>query len=348
MEESEKTTTIAVDIMGSDKGPVEIIEGVALAAKNLAGNERLILVGDGPMISSELVRLKLNNNSKITVENASQVVEMSEKPMQAYRAKKDSSMIKAIGLVKENKADGVLSCGNTGCLMASGTLMLRPMSGIDRPALASVIPTIGSYFVLVDVGANPESTYRNIVHNAVLGSQYFASTFQCKHQPRVGLLTIGTEEGKGNELVHRANEDLKKIHGEINYCGLIEGFQLFDGNIDVVLCDGFTGNILIKTMEALASKLKKYIKKELFKNPLRILGAIFAGGAFNDIKKTLNPDKFSGAPLLGLNGTIIKAHGSSNRIAIASALEVAFRIAASGNSDNLQTKIDKVNTLIEE
>ncbi|MDR2812816.1 MAG: phosphate acyltransferase, partial [Puniceicoccales bacterium] len=228
---------IAVDVMGADLGPGEIIDGVIDA---LADREdyRVILVGDRDVIQGYLEAQVRFDHSRVEIVHASEVIGMEEKPLQAFRMKKDASVIRAIELVQSGKADAMLSCGNTGSLMAGSTLKLRPMEGVERPALATIIPTLNKYIVLLDVGANPNTTPLQMMHNAILGSDYGARVLGIE-KPRVGLLTIGTEEGKGNETTLMAHEILKKMTDLVNYIGLIEGFQIFEGGVDVVVCDGF-------------------------------------------------------------------------------------------------------------
>ncbi|MDR1402021.1 MAG: phosphate acyltransferase PlsX [Puniceicoccales bacterium] len=339
---------VAVDVMGGDGGISSVIKGIARALK-LFPDEigDLVLVGDEGEISKHVNGIKFRSNARnIEICHASQSIDMTEKPMSALRNKKDSSMLKAIGLLKDGIVSGLLSCGNTGCLVAGGTLRLRTMPGIDRPALASVIPAPGNHFVLIDVGANPSTSTINFVHNAAMGSLYYQTAVDSSKKPRVGLLTIGTEEGKGGEAIGEAHEMLKKINGEINYFGLIEGFQLFNDAVDVVVCDGFVGNILLKTIESLAGTINNYVKAEMKKNPLRMLGAILANGAFRAMKRDLTADRYGGAPLLGLNGTVVKSHGSSSPEAVAHALRLTFGLSKIANERILGSAIERINALI--
>ncbi|MDR1256078.1 MAG: phosphate acyltransferase PlsX [Puniceicoccales bacterium] len=340
-------STIAVDVMGADNGVSAFIRGVAYAIKNFSAELcKVVLVGREGEVRDAIARDKLGKFFEgVSIIHASQEIEMVDKPMSALRNKKDSSMFRAIELVKSGHADGMLSGGNTACLMAGGALKLRTMHGIDRPALCTMIPAPDHTFALIDVGANPSSTAKNLVHNAVLGSHYFKAAANVKN-PRVGLLTIGTEEGKGSDLVCEAHKLLKLASRDINYSGLIEGFQLFEDTVDVVVCDGFVGNILLKSIEAMAKTLKAHIRREIRKNPLRILGAILASGAFLDIKKRLDPDKFNGAPFLGLNGTIIKSHGSSSMEGIASALRLACKVVRALKLGDLGKIVERVNLAI--
>lgn len=339
-------TCIAVDAMGSDKGPAEVVAAVAMALKEYPEMASIILVGQEAILAPIVQSAGLQDHRKLSIQHASQIVDMEDKPLQAMKQKKDSSMARAIELVKEGKATVVVSCGNTGTLMASGTIRLRTIEGIERPALATVMPRQEGHFVLIDAGANPSAKPEHLVHNAVLGSAY------CQHvlgteNPRVGLMTIGTEEGKGNETTNAANKLLKSIPEIINYHGPIEGFQLFENVVDVVVCDGFTGNVILKTSESLFKCLfKDFLGRELRKNPLRQLGYLFSKGAYTAIRNQLNPERYGGAPLLGIKGNILKAHGSSNREALKSAIRIANEIISKDLNSQITSYIARANQII--
>lgn len=339
-------STIAVDAMGGDLGPAEVVAAVELAFRNVSRLKNVILVGDEALLKPEVDRLGLGKNPGVSIHHASEVIAMDDKPLQAIKRKKDSSMVRAIELVKAGDANVILSCGNTGSLMAGGTIKLRTLAGVDRPALASVIPNQKSHFILIDAGANPEAGPEHLVHNAILGSIYCRIALGIE-SPRVGLLTIGTEEGKGNELTHQTHELLKRTQSLINYCGPIEGFHVFNNEVDVVVCDGFVGNILLKTCESLFHTLKSYLKEEITKTPIRKLGAFLAMGAFKEMKTQLNPDGYGGAPLLGLRGNVMKAHGSSNREAIMNAIRVGTEMVVHQMNEQILNDVAKANILIE-
>lgn len=317
---------IAVDVMGSDLGPEEILSGIELALQQNPDLSGIVATGDDALIMPWLKEHGLADSNRVSVYPTTQIIDMHEKPVFAMKKKRDSSMMRAIELVKDGAAKAILSCGNTGALMAGGTLKLRPQKGIERPALATTIPCRGGHFVLVDAGANPDSRPEHLVHNAILGSKYAEIGLGVKN-PRIGLLTIGTEEGKGNETTAPTHNLLKELNGIINYSGLIEGFQTYDGEVDVVVCDGFVGNILLKTSESLYKFLIDAVKAEVMGKPLRMAGAAMMKGAFTDLKTKLSPEQYGGAPLLGLKGNVLKAHGSSNRYAIASAIRIGVEIA---------------------
>jgi glycerol-3-phosphate acyltransferase PlsX len=305
------------------------------------------LVGKGRLLERLIKVRKFGiDPDKIQVHHASEVVSMADKPIQALRQKKDSSMAQAIKLLRDGKADAVVSCGNTGALMAGGTLRMRPLDGVDRPALGIIVPSKKKPFVLIDVGANPESSALNLMHNAVLGSNYAKAALGIEN-PRVSLLTIGTEEGKGNSLINASSIYLNAIDRKvINYVGPIEGFQIFDGDVDVIVCDGFVGNVVLKSSEAVFGFVGSTMKEELVRNPKRIIGAALSKSAFRDMKVRLSPDQHAGAPLLGLKGNILKSHGSSNYIAIANALRIARQIVRHDMIDSISSDINQANDLI--
>lgn len=315
---------IAFDAMGSDKGSAEMIAGLALGLKQFKLKSEVRLFGQESILKKELFKAGLASVDAVQCVHAPDVISMEDKPAQGLR-KREASMMQALESVKEGSAHGILSCGNTGCLMAGGTIKLRPMSGLERPALATVWPSKDHHFVLLDAGANPETRPEHFLHNAVLGKNY-AQIVLGLENPRIGLLTIGTEEGKGTETVVQAHELIKSAGDILNYQGLIEGFQVFGNTCDVIVCDGFTGNILLKTCQSLFGILKAYLTEELTKNWVRKCGALLSKGAFNAMKQQLNPERYGGSPLLGLNGYVFKAHGSSNRYHIANALNIADKV----------------------
>ena len=336
---------IAVDAMGGDLGPSEVVAAVKLALHQYPALSPVTLVGDEKVLGPLLAAAGLQNDPKVRIFHASEVVTMDDKPLNALKKKKDSSMVRAIELVKNHEAGVVVSCGNTGALMAGGTLRLRTMEGIARPALAAICPRQGGHFVLIDAGANPEAKPEHLVHNAILGSHYCRVMLGIE-SPRVGLMTIGTEEGKGNALITETNDLLKRVNGVINYAGPIEGFHVFAEHVDVVVCDGFVGNIMLKSWESLVKFFSAMLKQELQANALRATGAMLSKGAFNALKERINPERYGGAPLLGLNGHILKAHGSSNRQAIKSAIRAANEIIKADLNHRIEADVLRANALI--
>lgn len=336
---------IAVDAMGGDLGPEEVVAAVKLAFHHYPALNPVTLVGDEAVLKPLLVSAGLHRGDRLSVFHASEVITMEDKPLNALKRKKDSSMVRAIELVKNGEAGVVVSCGNTGALMAGGTLRLRPMEGIARPALAAVCPREGGHFILIDAGANPDAKPEHLVHNAILGSHYCRVMLGVK-TPRVGLMTIGTEDGKGNALITETNELLRRVDGIINYSGPIEGFQVFAEHVDVIVCDGFVGNIMIKSWESLVRFFSNVLRAELQSNPMRATGALLSKGAFHALKERINPERYGGAPLLGLNGNVLKAHGSSNRQAIKSAIHGASLILKADMNQRIIADIARANEVL--
>ena len=340
--------SLALDAMGGDMGPLEVVEGLKIAFLNGAGkltHDPILLVGREDELRSALRTVGIQDDRRVKVIHADEVIGMDEKPMHALKKKKGSSMLVALDLVKSGDAKAILSCGNTGSLMGGGTIKLRPLDGIERPALATIIPSLKQPFVLLDAGANPESTPSQLMHNAILGSNFSRAVLGIT-QPRIGLLTIGTEEGKGGERIQETHRLLKEIGDVINYSGLIEGFHLFDSQVDVVVCDGFVGNIVLKSCESLFHVIKDYLKIELTRTPMRKVGAALCKGAFRDMKSHFSPAEYGAAPLLGLRAPVFKAHGSSNRAAIAGAIKVALTVIQHDISDRILKDLENAQKRI--
>lgn len=310
---------IAVDVMGGDHGCGVIIDGIKLA---LAENRRLTelhLVGNQEEISAHLRKVGLHADARVHIVHASQVLTMEDKPT-AVRTKKDSSVLRAVELVRDGKADAVVSPGNTGGLLAAGTIRLRTLPGISRAAIATVMPEPDNEFILLDAGANTECKPWHLAEFAIMGSIYAREILR-KPSPRVGVLSNGTEEMKGNELTQAALQLCKKL--DLNFIGYVEGHDLFNNHVDVVVCDGFVGNIVLKTCESLARGMFAMLKRELTANPKRKLGALLAKNAFRTIKRRTDSENYGGAPLLGLNGVVFKAHASAKERSILNAIRVA-------------------------
>ncbi|MBO6101813.1 MAG: phosphate acyltransferase PlsX [Opitutales bacterium] len=332
---------VAVDAMGSDRGVGEIVAGICEVLKSDEGDLKIIAVGDEAAVASEFKSRGFFKDERVQILHASQVIEMREKPVQAMRAKRDSSMMRAIDLAKEGKVSAVLSCGNTGALMAAGTIKLRTMPGVERPALGSIIPADRRNFVLIDVGANPDPKPTNMLDNAILGANY-ARIAMGIERPKIGLLSNGTEDCKGNILTQNAHQLLKNSSDVLNYAGLIEGFQVFEGDCDVIVCDGFSGNVLLKTLEGIFKMLKGMLKEELMRNPLRMAGAFIAKGAFTGVKNRIPVEKYSGAPLLGLNNLVVKGHGSSDSRQVAGALNIAIQCVRRDLNRKILADVSKI------
>jgi len=338
------STRIAVDAMGSDLGPSEIVEAVKLALAEFPDLNPITLVGDQMILRPLLSSLGLTNHPKLAVFQASEVITMDDKPLVALKRKKDSSMVRAIELVKSGEAGAAVSCGNTGSLVAAGILKLRTLEGVDRAALAAVVPRKNGHFILLDAGANPEAKSEHLVHNAILGTHYCRMELGVD-RPRVGLLTIGTEEGKGNQLINQTHEALKQLGGIVNYVGPIEGFQIFLNTVDVVVCDGFTGNICLKSWESLVRFVSRELKGLIRANPMRMAGALLAKGALDGLKHRILPERYGGAPLLGLGGCVIKAHGSANRHSLMNAIHDASELVRVDFNQLIEADVRQANAL---
>jgi len=307
---------IALDAMGGDHAPANIVEGAMLALREYAEISRLYLVGDPDRIKSELERLSFSD-ARIEVVAATQVVEMSEGAADSVRKKRDSSISRCVDLVKSGEADALVSAGHTGAAVAAAHIKLRTLPGIERPAIAAVMPTSTNYFLLIDAGANTDPSPKQLVQNAIMGAAYSRHVLGYSN-PSIGLMSIGTEDEKGNEFTKEVFDLLKAT--SLNFRGNVEGHDIFENPVEVVICDGFLGNVLLKTIEATALAVLSWLKKELMKSPVRMAGAWLARDAFRAIKKKANPDEYGGMPLLGVNGICIIAHGSSSPTAVKHAI----------------------------
>jgi phosphate acyltransferase len=312
---------IALDAMGGDYAPKNIIEGAVLSLKELPEIEKLYLVGDATAIGTELKRLECKD-PRVEIYHASEVVTMKDSAAKAVRTKKDASICRAVDLVKSGSAHAVVSAGHTGAAVAASVLKLRTLKGIERPAVACLLPTESNVFVLIDAGANPDSTPENLVQFAIMGSVFSEHVLGYKN-PSVALMSIGEEDMKGNDVTKEAFKLLKASH--LNFRGNIEGHDLFEKPSEVVVCDGFTGNVVLKTSEAIAHAIFGWLKHELFRNPIRKLGAKLAEGAFKAIKAKTNYEEYGGMPLLGVNGVCIIAHGASSPLAVKNAIRAATK-----------------------
>jgi glycerol-3-phosphate acyltransferase PlsX len=309
---------IALDVMGGDHGCEVALAGAKLALVADPNISTLLLVGQQERIEPALKRAGLND-ARVQVIHASEVLTMEDKPLEAVRKKKDSSMVRAIELVREDKADAVVSPGNTGALVA-GSMKLRRIEGVERPAITARMPSRTGDFVLLDAGANAICEPLHLAQFAVMGSIY-AREILGQTRPRVGVLSNGSEESKGNDLTREAARLCALL--DLNFIGYVEGFDLFDDAVDVVVADGFVGNIVLKTAESLGYAMKDILKSGLTANPLRKFGALLARGGLMELKHRMDPEVYGGAVLMGLNGVVIKAHGSARERAIMNAIRVA-------------------------
>ncbi|MEI8290653.1 MAG: phosphate acyltransferase PlsX [Verrucomicrobiota bacterium] len=309
---------IAVDVMGGDHGCGVVIAGVKRALEENKGLETIYLVGNKTDIHAALPPRGFRDH-RVRIIHASEVVEMEDKPVVALRKKKDSSIGRAADLVSTGKADALISLGNTGGIFAAGTFKVGRIPGVDRGCIATVIPRHDSEFVLLDAGANVECKPFHLAQFAVMGNVYSREILKRKN-PRVGILSIGSEDSKGNELTLEAFKLCKKL--DLNFIGNVEGHDLFKDHVDVVVCDGFVGNIVLKTVESLAVAMFSMLKRELMHTTQRKLGAYLAKGAFQAIRRRMDPEVYGGAPLLGFNGLVFKAHGSARERAVTSVIRV--------------------------
>jgi glycerol-3-phosphate acyltransferase PlsX len=336
---------IAVDVMGGDHGCGVIIDGAKLA---LAENRRLTelhLVGNQDEINAQLRRIQLHADPRIHVLHASQVLTMEDKPVDAVRKKKDCSVVRAIELVRDGKADAVVSPGNTGGILAAGTFRLRTLPGISRGAIAAVMPEPENEFILLDAGANTECKPWHLAEFAIMGSIYSREILR-KSNPRVGVLSNGTEEMKGTELTRATAQLCKKL--DLNFLGYVEGHDLFHNHVDVVVCDGFVGNIVLKTCESMARGMFAMLKTELTANPKRKLGALLARNAFRTIKRRTDSENYGGAPLLGLNGVVFKAHASARERAILNCIRIATETLEFSVNKAIATAAAKAEPVLDE
>jgi len=309
---------IAVDVMGGDHGCGVIIAGVKRALEENKDISVIYLVGNRADIHAALPPRGFRDH-RVRIVHATEVVEMEDKPVVALRKKKDSSIARAADLVSEGKADALVSLGNTGGIFAAGTFKVGRIAGVDRGCIATVIPRQVGEFVLVDAGANVECKPFHLAQFAVMGNVFSREILKRKN-PRVGVLSNGTEDSKGNELSLAAFQLCKQL--DLNFIGNVEGHDLFKDHVDVVVCDGFVGNIVLKTAESLAVAMFSMLKRELTQNTKRQIGALLAKDAFHAIRKRMDPEVHGGAPMLGFNQLVFKAHASAREKAVASAIRV--------------------------
>jgi glycerol-3-phosphate acyltransferase PlsX len=328
-------TVIAVDAMGSDRAPKPEIEGALLAARHY--DVRVLLVGPEQRLRDELDHHSSAQHLPVDVVNATQVIGMNEKAVQAVRSKRDSSLHVGLRLVKNKIASGFVTAGNTGAAMTAAKMVLGALPGVDRPALAMVFPTsAGTPCILIDVGANVDCKPHNIAQFAVMGEKYYRAIFGTK-RPTVGLLSIGEEESKGNDLTRTAYALLKEL--PLNFIGNVEGRDLYNGRVDVIVCDGFVGNVALKISEGLVEAVRVLLKESLRSTITSQVGALLSRKAFVDFKKRLDYSEYGGAPLLGLRGVAIVGHGASNANAIKNAIRVTTQFAESGINERIEQEL---------
>lgn len=326
--------TIAVDAMGGDHAPYPEVEGSVLAAQE--HGVRVLLVGQPEVIRAQLAELS-RPLVAIEIVPASEVITMADHPAQAFRRKKNSSVHVGMRMVKEGRADAFVSAGNTGAVMTAAKFILGTLPSVDRAALAAPFPTArGSVSVMLDVGANVDSKPEHLLQFAVMGEIYYRATFGSR-KPRVGLLSIGEEEIKGNELTRAVYDRLKKL--PVHFVGNVEGGDLFSGKVDVLVCDGFVGNIALKICEGLAMEIVKLLRKTFKGSLASQLGYLLSRGALKGMKRTMDYSEYGGAPLLGVRGVCVISHGKSNANAIKNAIRVAAGLARARVNEKIEQEL---------
>jgi glycerol-3-phosphate acyltransferase PlsX len=333
--------TIALDAMGGDHGP-PVTVAASLAALAQHPDLSLILVGDQATLEQELARRGARADGRLTIRHASEQVAMHELPSQALRTKKDSSMRVAVNLVKEGVAAACVSAGNTGALMAIARYVLKTLPGVERPAIISALPTVRGHTHMLDLGANVDSRAEHLFQFAVMGS-VLTSAVDNNANPSVGLLNIGEEEIKGNEQVKETARLLSES-GIINYAGFIEGTDIYQGTVDVVVCDGFVGNVALKTSEGVARMITHFLRQELMRTPLTRMSAAIARPSLRAFGDKIDPRRYNGASLLGLQGIVIKSHGSADELSFANAIKEAAREVAQNVPQRIGSQIESLLT----
>jgi glycerol-3-phosphate acyltransferase PlsX len=312
--------TIALDVMSGDNGPAPAILGSIKALQSI-GDLRVDLVGDQDIINQTLESIDMSLRERITIIHTKEFIKMDEDILSAIRNKKQSSMRLSINRVKNNEAHACVSAGNTGALMSLSKIILKTIDGIDRPAICTSLPTKKKFMQVLDLGANIECNAQNLYQFAVMGSSVVKS-LEISDNPRVGLLNIGAEEFKGRDEIKLAADLLNKSN--INYVGFVEGNGMFSGDYDVIVTDGFTGNIALKSIEGVAGMIKHFIKSEYNKNLYNKLSAIVSLPVMKGVKKKMDPRVYNGASFLGLNGIVIKSHGSADDFSYSNAIQTAY------------------------
>lgn len=329
--------TIAIDAMGGDHG-TRVTVSAAVAYLKKHPDDTVVLVGLPDAIEAELSELGFADRSRLRIHATTEVVGMDESPQSALRGKKDSSMRVSINLVKSGEASACVSAGNTGALMATARYVLKTLPGIDRPAIASFLPTVNGQVCMLDLGANVDCTAEHLLQFALMGST-LVSALEHKEQPTVGLLNIGSEDIKGNEVVKQAAELLQA--SDLNFYGNVEGDDIFKGITDVVVCDGFVGNVALKTAEGVAKMMGGFLKEGFSQNWFTKLGALVSMPVLKAFKHRLDHRRYNGASFLGLKGIVVKSHGSADAFAFLCAIERAAEEARGGMLNHISEHVEK-------
>lgn len=332
---------IAVDVMGGDYAPDEIVKGLKQGLADFHDITKMLLVGDETVIRSQLVKHGIDESDRrLKIVHASQVVAMNEPSTAAIRGKKDSSIAVACKLMKNHEADAVVSAGHTGAAVAASVVHNRPLAGIDRPGIASVFPAPKGPFIMLDIGANVDCKPVHLAQYAILGEAYSKIVLRVA-KPKVGILNIGEEDCKGNDLTLQSRDIVRQL--PVQFVGNVEGKDLFANKVDVVLCDGFVGNVVLKCCESLAKAISGILKDSLKKSPVRMAGALLSKSAFEELKELTDHEGYGGAPLLGVNGVCIIAHGSSSAKSIRNAIRVAREMVQHEYNDQVMGKLSAID-----
>ncbi len=331
-------TTISVDAMGGDQG-LSVTVPATLNALQSDTNFSCILVGDEQQIglALEVANASEGVRNRVTVQHTSEVVAMDEAPARALRRKKDSSMRVSIELLKRNEADACVSAGNTGALMATARFVLKTIDGIDRPAICSAMPRLNGVTHILDLGANVDSSAASLMQFGLMGAAVVKSLDSTVEKPSVALLNIGSEDVKGNDLIKEAAELFKQSN--LNYVGYVEGDDIFLGDIDVIVCDGFVGNVALKTSEGLAQMVSMALREEFSRNVGTKLSGLFAKPVLQALKNRIDHRRYNGASFVGLNGVVIKSHGGTDELGFESAIKVALKEARADIIERIKTRL---------
>ena len=330
--------TIALDAMGGDYGPSEIIPAALFSLKKYK-QLNLILVGKEEILRGELKKHNSLGHERISISHASEIVAMDEPPSQALRSKKESSMRIAIELVRDGHAKACVSAGNTGALMATARFILKMLPGMDRPAICTTLPGKKGYTHVLDLGANVDSSSEQLFQFAIMGAQ-LTSAVKNKDNPTIALLNIGEEDIKGNDRVKQAATLLEESH--LNYVGYVEGNNLYTGDVDVIVCDGFVGNVAIKTSEGVASFLRHHVNKAFTSNIYSRFAALIAMPVLKSLESKIDPKRYNGASLLGLRGIVIKSHGGAERVSFATAIDEAIIEVKNNIPERINEKLEQL------
>ena len=332
---------IAIDAMGGDHAPHSIVEGAVLAHKDVGRKVDLLLLGDSYIIESELKRLGAAD-IPIKVIHCPDVIEMAEEPAESVRRKPNSSIVEGLNIQKNGEADAFISAGNTGAVMAASLILLGRLKGVSRPAIVSLFPTEKGTSIMLDVGANSDCKAVNLYQFALMGVSYFSLIFD-KENPSIGLLSIGEEKSKGNEVTIESHKLISA--SELNFVGNLEGRDILKGKANVVVCDGFVGNIILKFAESIDSYMGELFKKRIRKSLFAKIGALLMSRAFKDLKRNLDYAEYGGAPLLGISGVSVICHGGSSPKAIKNAVRAAKSIVENDLNSSIKNRIAANGTL---